>query len=163
MSTLRLVLYQPDIPQNAGTMLRLAACLGIAVDLVEPAGFLLNDRKLRRAGMDYLDRVSLTRHVSWEAYRAAALPGRLLLMTRWADEPYHEFAFEATDRIMVGQETAGVPPEVAAQATARLRIPMRPDVRSLNVAVAAGMVLGEALRQTGGFVAGGFVAGGLGA
>jgi tRNA (cytidine/uridine-2'-O-)-methyltransferase len=151
MPALRLVLYQPDIPQNTGTMLRLAACLGIAVDLIEPAGFLLDDRRMRRAGMDYLDRVSLTRHASWQAYLGGDRPGRLLLMTRWASDAYHEFVFRANDRIMVGQETVGVPPEVAEAADARLRIPMQPDVRSINVAVAAGMVLGEALRQTEGF------------
>lgn len=151
MPTLRLVLYQPDIAQNTGTLLRLAACLGLTVDLIEPAGFLLDDRRLRRAGMDYLDRVVLVRHASWEAYRDAAPPGRLLLMTRWATDIYHEFAFLANDRIMVGRETSGVPPEVAQAAAARIKIPMQPDLRSINVAVAAGMVLGEALRQTGGF------------
>ena len=151
MPALRLVLFQPDIPQNTGSMLRLAACLGVAVDLIEPAGFLVDDRRMRRAGMDYLDRVSLTRHDSWDAYRAAVQPGRLVLMTRWAESAYHEFAFQANDRIMVGRESGGVPPEVAAAAGERIRIPMQPDLRSINVAVAAGMVLGEALRQTGGF------------
>ena len=151
MPSLRLVLYQPDIPQNAGSMLRLAACLGVAVDLIEPAGFLIDDRRMRRAGMDYLDHVALTRHASWEAYRAATRAGRLVLMTRWAEAPYHEFAFRANDSIMVGRESGGVPQEVAAEADARVRIPMQQAMRSLNVAVAAGMVLGEALRQTGGF------------
>jgi tRNA (cytidine/uridine-2'-O-)-methyltransferase len=151
MPALRLVLFQPDIPQNAGSMLRLAACLGVAVDLIEPAGFLIDDRRMRRAGMDYLDHVTLVRHASWEAYRTAARPGRLVLMTRWAEAAYHEFAFRSNDSIMVGRESGGVPPEVAAEASAAIRIPMQPALRSLNVAVAAGMVLGEALRQTGGF------------
>jgi tRNA (cytidine/uridine-2'-O-)-methyltransferase len=151
MPALRLVLFQPDIPQNAGSMLRLAACLGVAVDLIEPAGFLIDDRRMRRAGMDYLDHVALVRHASWETYRTAARPGRLVLMTRWAEAAYHEFAFLSNDSIMVGRESGGVPPEVAAATDAAIRIPMQPALRSLNVAVAAGMVLGEALRQTGGF------------
>lgn len=151
MPGLRLVLFQPDIPQNTGSMLRLAACLGVAVDLIEPAGFLIDDRRMRRAGMDYLDRVVLVRHASWDAYHSHARPGRLVLMTRWAEGAYHEFAFRANDSIMVGRESSGVPPEVAAAADARIRIPMLPELRSINVAVAAGMVLGEALRQTGGF------------
>ncbi|MEJ0067535.1 MAG: tRNA (cytidine(34)-2'-O)-methyltransferase [Pseudomonadota bacterium] len=144
---MRLVLYQPDIPQNAGTLLRLAACLGIAVDLVEPCGFVLTDRRLRRAGLDYLDGVALTRHSSWEAYRAAGPPGRLVLLTTAADKIYTEFAFDRTDRLMVGRETGGVPDSVHAQADARLLIPMIPGARSINVACAAAMVVGEALRQ----------------
>jgi tRNA (cytidine/uridine-2'-O-)-methyltransferase len=151
MPDLRLVLFQPDIPQNTGSMLRLAACLGVDVDLIEPAGFLIDDRRMRRAGMDYLDHVALVRHASWDAYRTAARPGRLVLMTRWAEAAYHEFAFRANDSIMMGRETGGVPPEVADSADARIRIPMQPGLRSINVAVAAGMVLGEALRQTEGF------------
>ena len=145
---MRLVLYEPDIPQNTGTLLRLAACLGVAVDLIEPCGFVLDDRRLRRAGMDYLDGVALTRHASWDAYRAAAA-GRLVLLTTRAETPYADFAFAATDRLMVGRETGGVPAPLHAQADARLRIPMRPGQRSLNVACAAAIVVGEALRQTG--------------
>ncbi|MBV8170025.1 MAG: tRNA (cytidine(34)-2'-O)-methyltransferase [Alphaproteobacteria bacterium] len=143
---MRLVLYEPDIPQNTGTLLRLAACLGVAVDLIEPCGFVLDDRRLRRAGMDYLDGVALTRHASWDAYRAAAA-GRLVLLTTRAETPYADFAFAATDRLMVGRETGGVPEPVHAAADARLRIPMAPGLRSINVACAAAMVLGEALRQ----------------
>jgi tRNA (cytidine/uridine-2'-O-)-methyltransferase len=149
----RLCLYQPDIPQNTGTMLRLAACLGVPVEIIEPAGFDVSDRNLRRAGLDYLDRVSITRHVSWRAFsdwrRAAG--ARLVLATTKAALPYTEFAYEADDILLVGRESAGVPDEVHAAADARIVIPMRPGLRSLNVAVSAAMILGEALRQTGGF------------
>ena len=148
---MRLALFEPDIPQNAGTLLRLAACLGVAVDLIEPAGFILDDRRLRRAGMDYLDRVDLARHTSWEAYRRRPRPGRLALLTTAGEIAYADFRFDAADTIMVGRESAGVPPEVHAAADARLVVPMRPGLRSINVALAAAMVLGEALRQTGGF------------
>ncbi len=144
---MRLVLYEPDIPQNTGTLLRLAACLGVAVDLIEPCGFVLDDRRLRRAGMDYLDGVALTRHESWDAYRTAETTGRLVLLTTRGATPYADFAFAPTDRLMVGRETGGVPDPVHAAADARLRIPMAPGLRSINVACAAAMVLGEALRQ----------------
>jgi tRNA (cytidine/uridine-2'-O-)-methyltransferase len=144
---MRLVLYQPDIPQNAGTLLRLAACLGIAVDLIEPCGFVLADRRLRRAGMDYLEGVALTRHRSWQAYRESSPAGRLVLLTTAAETVYTGFAFAPADRLMVGRETGGVPEAVHAQADARLRIPMAPGLRSINVACAAAMVVGEALRQ----------------
>ncbi|HUA51811.1 MAG TPA: tRNA (cytidine(34)-2'-O)-methyltransferase [Candidatus Sulfotelmatobacter sp.] len=144
---MRLVLYQPDIPQNTGTMLRLAACLGIAVDLIEPAGFVLSDRRLRRAGLDYLDGVTLARHASWTAYCAAAPIGRLVLLTTRGDARYTDFAFAASDRVMVGRESGGVPDPVHGSADARLRIPMTADARSINVACAAAMVLGEAMRQ----------------
>jgi tRNA (cytidine/uridine-2'-O-)-methyltransferase len=144
---MRLVLYQPDIPQNAGTLLRLAACLGIPVDLIEPCGFVLADRRLRRAGMDYLEGVALTRHSSWQAYRDTAPPGRLVLLTTAAATIYTGFGFAPTDRVMVGRETGGVPEAVHAQVDARLRIPMAPGLRSINVACAAAMVVGEALRQ----------------
>jgi tRNA (cytidine/uridine-2'-O-)-methyltransferase len=146
---MRLVLYQPDIPQNTGTLLRLAACLGLAVDLIEPCGFVLDDRRLRRAGMDYLDAVELTRHRSWAAYCAARPAGRLVLLTTAAATIYTAFAFAPTDRVMVGRETDGVPDAVHAAASARLRIPMAPGLRSINVACAAAMVVGEAGRQLG--------------
>ncbi|MFQ5775479.1 MAG: tRNA (cytidine(34)-2'-O)-methyltransferase [Kiloniellaceae bacterium] len=147
---MRLALFEPDIPQNTGALLRLCACLGVPVDIIEPCGFVLDDRRLRRAGMDYLERVQMTRHRSWAAYRRAA-PGRLVLLTTKGDMPYCEFAFEAEDNLMVGRESAGVPQDVHAAADARLAIPMRPGLRSVNVALAAAMVLGEALRQTGRF------------
>jgi tRNA (cytidine/uridine-2'-O-)-methyltransferase len=146
---MRLALYQPDIPQNAGSLMRLCACLGVALDIIEPCGFLLSDRNLRRAGMDYLDRLDLTRHPSWEAWRGRPAPGRVVLLTTKAAQPYAEFRFQPGDTLLVGRESAGVPEDVHQAADARLLIPMRPGLRSLNVAQAAAMVLGEALRQTG--------------
>ena len=144
---MRLVLYEPDIPQNAGSLFRLAACLGLPVDVIEPCGFHLDDRRLRRAGLDYLERLDLTRHVSWRGYREVPR-GRLVLLTTRAEGLYTGFAFRPDDSLMVGRESAGVPPEVHEAADACLRIPLRPGMRSLNVALAAAMVLGEALRQT---------------
>jgi tRNA (cytidine/uridine-2'-O-)-methyltransferase len=148
---MRLALFQPDIAQNTGTMLRLAACLGVAVDIIEPCGFALDERRFRRAGMDYLDRVDLRRHSSWAAYLRARTPGRLVLLTTRADAAHTAFAFRADDTLMVGQEGAGVPLEVHDAADARIRVPMAAGLRSLNVALAAAVVLGEALRQTDGF------------
>jgi tRNA (cytidine/uridine-2'-O-)-methyltransferase len=152
---LRLVLYEPDIPQNTGAMLRLAVCLGVPVELIEPCGFLFGDRRLRRAGMDYLDRVALTRHSSYAAFerwRRDSAPGaRLVLLTTRGETPYAAFGFRPGDLLMVGRESAGVPEAVHQAADARLRIPLAPGLRSLNVALAAAMVLGEALRQTGRF------------
>jgi tRNA (cytidine/uridine-2'-O-)-methyltransferase len=149
----RLALYQPDIPQNTGTMLRLAACLGVPVEIIEPAGFDVSDRHLRRAGLDYLERVAITRHVSWRAFERwrAEHDLRLLLATTKGALPYTDFAFNPDDVILVGRESAGVPEDVHRVADARVVIPMRPGLRSLNVAVAAAMLLGEALRQTGAF------------
>jgi tRNA (cytidine/uridine-2'-O-)-methyltransferase len=147
---MRIALYQPDIPQNAGTMIRLAACLDVAVDLIEPAGFLLGDRQFRRAGLDYLALARLRRFPSWRAYQADREPGRLLLLTTRGETPYTAFRFRPDDVLLLGRESGGVPDEVHAAADARLRVPMLPESRSLNVAVAAAMVLGEALRQTGG-------------
>lgn len=145
---MRLALFEPDIPQNAGALLRLGACLGVAVDIIEPCGFALSDRRLRRAGMDYLDRAAMTRHSSWQAFQAG-LESRLLLLTTGGDIRYTDFAYAATDTLIVGRESAGVPDTVHARADARVTVPMRPGLRSLNVALAAAMVLGEALRQTG--------------
>lgn len=148
LDPMRLALYQPDIPQNTGTLLRLGACLGVPVDIIEPCGFLLDDRKLRRAGMDYMSGVDLTRHGSWQAY-SESKPDRLILLTTSGERSYTDFAFRNGDTLMLGRESAGVPQAVHEAAEARLVIPMRPDMRSLNVALAAAMVLGEALRQTG--------------
>jgi len=145
---MRLALYEPDIPQNTGAILRLCACLGVAADLIEPFGFVWDDRHLRRAGMDYLDQVALTRHRSWRAFRAVT-KGRLILLTTQGPVPYHRFAFAAEDTLLFGRESAGAPAEVHAAADARVTIPMRPGLRSINVALAAALVLGEALRQTG--------------
>lgn len=157
---MRLALYEPDIPQNTGTMLRLAACLGVGAEVIEPCGFILSDARLKRAGMDYLLEAEIRRHSSWaafQAWRAQARQAqgghRLLLLTTKGDTPYTAFAFAPDDILMVGRESAGVPPDVAQAADARLVIPLRPGLRSLNVATAAAMVLGEALRQTAGFPA----------
>jgi tRNA (cytidine/uridine-2'-O-)-methyltransferase len=148
---MRIALFQPDIAQNTGTMLRLAACLGVAADIIEPCGFAFDERRFRRAGMDYLDRVSLHRHSSWEAFVRADRPGRLVLLTTRATTAYSDFVFQPDDTLMVGQESAGVPDAVHDAADARIRVPMAAGTRSLNVALAAAMVLGEALRQTDGF------------
>jgi tRNA (cytidine/uridine-2'-O-)-methyltransferase len=147
---MRIALFEPDIPQNCGTLLRLAACLGLAVDVIEPCGFLWNDRRLRRAGLDYLADVEVARHPSWAAYRES-LQGRLILLTTRASRPYTDFAFAPGDSLLLGRESAGVPDSVHEAANARLKIPMRQGLRSINVALAAAMVLGEALKQTGGF------------
>ena len=147
---MRLALYQPDIPQNAGTILRLAACLDVAVDVIGPAGFDMSDRNLRRAGLDYLNHVEIVRHVSFAAFLAARR-GRLVLLTTAGDTAYTDFAFARDDVLLLGRESAGVPREVHERADARILVPMRPGLRSLNVAVAGAMVMGEALRQTGGF------------
>jgi tRNA (cytidine/uridine-2'-O-)-methyltransferase len=144
---MRLALYQPDIPQNAGAMLRLGACLDVGIDIVEPCGFLLDDRRLRRAGMDYVAEADWQRHPSWAAFRERQT-GRLVLLTTIGDTPYTRFAFSADDTLMVGSESGGVPDEVHRAADARLVIPIRPGLRSLNVALAAAIVLGEAIRQT---------------
>jgi tRNA (cytidine/uridine-2'-O-)-methyltransferase len=148
---IRLALYQPDIPQNTGTMLRMAACLGVTVDIIEPAGFDVSDRNFRRAGLDYLESLEIARHASWRAFEAwRATQGlRVVLATTKAAMPYTEFAFAPCDVLLVGRESAGVPDEVHAAADALVLVPMRPGMRSLNVAVAAAMILGEALRQTG--------------
>lgn len=144
---MRLALYEPDIPQNAGALLRLGACLGVAVDVIEPVGFVLSDRRLKRAGMDYLAAATLVRHPSWAEFRRHCA-GRLVLLTTKASLAYHRFAFRADDTLLLGRETAGVPDAIHQAVDARLRIPMRPGLRSLNVALAAALVLGEALRQT---------------
>jgi tRNA (cytidine/uridine-2'-O-)-methyltransferase len=147
---MRLALYEPDIPQNTGALLRLAACLGVAVDLIEPAGFVLSDNRLRRAGMDYIDLAPLHRHASWAAFERTRR-GRLVLLTTRAETPYLDFAFAPDDILLLGRESAGVPDAIHARADARLRVPMVENARSLNVALAAAMVLSEALRQTNGF------------
>ena len=148
---MRLVLVEPDIPQNTGALLRLSACLGVAVDIVEPCGFLFDDRRLKRAGMDYLAAADWRRHASWERFLADRAPGRLLLLTTQGEAAYHRWAFRPDDALVLGRESAGAPAPVHAAAHARLVVPMREGMRSLNVALAAAMVLGEALRQTGGF------------
>lgn len=147
---MRIALYEPDIPQNTGTILRLCACLGVDAHLIEPAGFPTSDRAFRRAGMDYLDQVTLVRHASWPAFDAWRRNERLrlVLLTTRATTPYLDHSFEAHDILMFGRESAGVPETVFADADARLLIPMRPGLRSINVAMVCAMALGEALRQT---------------
>lgn len=150
---MRIALYQPDIPQNTGTILRLCACLGIGAHIIEPAGFPVTDRAFRRAGMDYLDQVALTRHGSFTAFedwrREQGLA--LVLITTQAERSYLDHVFHTNQVLLFGRESAGVPQAVQRAADAKLRIPMRPGLRSLNVAMAAALVAGEALRQTGGF------------
>lgn len=153
---MRLAVFQPDIPQNTGTMLRMAACLGVGVDIIGPAGFDMSDRALRRAGLDYLDHVAIARHTSFEAFQEAraAIGARLIVLTTGGSQPFTRFAYRADDVLLVGRESAGVPTNVHDAADARIIIPMKAGMRSLNVAVAAAMVLGEALRQTGLFADG---------
>jgi tRNA (cytidine/uridine-2'-O-)-methyltransferase len=150
---MRLALYEPDIPQNAGTILRLCACLGVETHLIEPAGFPTTDRAFRRAGMDYLDAVVVVRHANWGAFETwrRVAGSRLILFTTHAPHSYLDHAFLPGDVLLFGRESAGVPEQVHAAADARLVIPMRAGLRSLNVAVSAAIAIGEALRQTGGF------------
>jgi tRNA (cytidine/uridine-2'-O-)-methyltransferase len=150
---MRLALYAPDIPQNTGTILRLAACLGVSVDIIGPAGFDLTDRALRRAALDYLDHVEISRHSDFADFEDARSRrgSRLVLLSTRAAQAHTAFGFQPADTLLLGRESAGVPEAVHAAADASIRIPMRPALRSLNVAVAAAMALGEALRQTQGF------------
>ena len=152
-SRMRIALFQPDIPQNTGTILRLCACLGVEAHIIEPAGFPVTDRAFRRAGMDYLDQVMILRHSSWQAFESwrhhEAL--RLVLFTTRAATSYVNHAYQSSDILLLGRESSGVPDAVHRAADARLLIPLRPGLRSLNVAMAAAMAVGEALRQTEGF------------
>jgi tRNA (cytidine/uridine-2'-O-)-methyltransferase len=150
---MQVALFEPDIPQNTGTILRLCACLGIAAHIIEPAGFPVTDRAFRRAGMDYLDRVALTRHGSFKAFEDWRRDERLklVLMTTASDHSYLDHTFRADQMLLFGRESAGVPEAVHAAADARLRIPIAEGLRSLNVAMAVALVVGEALRQTGSF------------
>jgi tRNA (cytidine/uridine-2'-O-)-methyltransferase len=147
---MRLALFQPDIPQNLGAALRLGACLGVGVDVIEPCGFTLSDKAVRRAALDYAERAEVIRHAGWREFLATRT-GRILLFTTRASAPFHRFAFEPGDILLFGRESAGVPDEVHAAADARLTIPLAPGARSLNVVTAAALALGEALRQTDGF------------
>ncbi|MGI9416800.1 MAG: tRNA (cytidine(34)-2'-O)-methyltransferase [Geminicoccaceae bacterium] len=149
----QIALYQPDIPQNTGTILRLGACLVTPVHIIAPAGFDASDRALRRAGLDYLEHVEMHRHVSFAAFQAwrAKAGGRLVLLTTHARATYTEVTFQQGDILLLGRESAGVPEAVHEAADLRIRVPIRPGLRSINVAAAAAMVLGEALRQTAGF------------
>jgi len=146
-SPLSLALYQPDIPQNAGNLFRTAACFGIPVHLIEPAGFVLSDTKMRRAGMDYMAHVQLTRHQSWDSYLRDRAPGRLVLLTTRGACGLNDFAFGAGDTLLLGRESAGVPDAVHAACDARVSLAMAPGLRSMNVAVCGGIAMFEALRQ----------------
>jgi len=148
-----IALYEPDIPQNTGTILRLGACLGIAVHIVGPAGFAATEKSFRRAGLDYLDHVRVVNHVSFEAFEdwRQREGRRVVLLSTKASLPHIEFAYSESDVLLCGRESSGVPAGVHRAADACVRIPMQPELRSLNVAMSLAMVLGEALRQTGGF------------
>lgn len=146
---MRLALHQPDMPGNVGTILRLAACFGVPIDIIEPCGFPFSDRALRRAGLDYAAQSELGRHADWDAFRAAR-PGRIVLLTTHAKQRLHDAQFHEDDILLLGSEGSGAPPAIHAAADLKVRIPLLPGYRSLNVAVAAGIALAEALRQTGG-------------
>ncbi len=153
VAPLRLALYEPDIPQNAGTLFRLGACLGVAVDLIEPAGFDASDRNLRRAGMDYLRHVTIERHISFAHFDAWRRKNghRLVLATTRSALSFHHFSFRQGDILLLGRESAGVPEAVHASVDQRIAIPMRAGLRSLNIAVAGGILVAEALRQLNAF------------
>ncbi len=148
---MRLALFEPDIPQNLGAFIRLSACLGVPLDLIEPCGFPVDDKRIRRAAMDYYDLASIVRHASWSAFRRDRQPGRLVLLTTAGAATFPGVAFAPDDTLLVGRESAGVPAAVHEAADLRLRIPLQTGARSLNVALAAAMVVSEALRQTSGF------------
>jgi tRNA (cytidine/uridine-2'-O-)-methyltransferase len=151
--SMRIALYQPEIAGNLGTILRTCACLDVAVDIIEPCGFPFSDRSLKRAGMDYFEHVRYSRHADWDAFRATvdSLEARIILLSSKADAPHHGFAYRKNDILLFGSEGSGVPLTVQEQCDGRITIPMKPGMRSLNLAVSAGMALGEALRQTGQF------------
>lgn len=150
---MRLALFQPDIPQNTGTLLRLGACLDLPLDIIEPCGFIFNERAMKRAGMDYLNLATYRRHNSWDDFLKYRKEnpntyGRIILLTTHASTPYTDFKFQPNDIILMGRESAGVPETIHQLADSRLLIPMNKNARSINVAVSAVMVIGEALRQT---------------
>lgn len=147
---MRIALFEPEIAGNVGAVMRLGACLGAAVDLIEPMGFQWDDRRVRRAAMDYIDHVAVNRHANFEAFRETVGTSRLVLFTTKASQSAYEFTFLADDVLLFGKESAGVPRQVAATCDACVRLPIRPEVRSMNLAAAATLALGEALRQTGG-------------
>lgn len=149
---MRIALYQPEIPGNVGAVLRLAACFAVGIDIIEPCGFVFSDKRLKRAGMDYTDHVEITRHVDWDVFRAQ-VTGRLILLSSKATTRLPDYAFQANDVLLMGQESTGVPDSVRTVCDAQVRIPLIPAMRSLNISVAAGIALSEALRQTGGLPA----------
>lgn len=147
MPSINLALYQPEIPQNTGAAMRLTACMGIPLDIIEPTTFIWDDAKIRRSAMDYIDYVDLHRHSNWESFRAAYAGRRIVLLTTKSDQSYLDFSFRDGDILLAGQESAGVPEHVHQSCDARLTIPMTPGLRSMNVVNACAMVVGEALRQ----------------
>lgn len=149
---MRIALFQPDIAGNVGAVMRLGACLGVAIDLIEPLGFAWDDKRVARAAMDYIDHVSVTRHPDWETFARQAT-GRIVLLTTKGATPLHDIAFRRDDILLFGSESRGAPDHVHVRADARVVIPMAPGPRSLNLAVSAGIVVAEGLRQTGGWPA----------
>lgn len=147
---MRIALFEPEIAGNVGAVLRLGACFGVTIDLIEPMGFVWDDRRVRRAAMDYIDHVTVARHASHAAFAATIGAARVVLFTTKADHSPYDFAFRSDDILLFGKESAGVPSDVAQASDAQVRIPIRPEVRSLNLAIATALALGEALRQTGG-------------
>jgi tRNA (cytidine/uridine-2'-O-)-methyltransferase len=147
---MRIALFEPEIAGNVGAVLRLGACMGVAIDLIEPMGFAWDDARVRRTAMDYIDHVSVTRHASFDAFLAATAGARLCLFTSKTSQSPYDHVFEPADILLFGKESVGVPAHVAERCGVQLRIPMRAEVRSLNLATAAAIALGEALRQTGG-------------
>ena len=145
---MRIALFEPEIAQNVGAVLRLGACLGVAVDLIEPMGFAWDDRRVRRTAMDYIDHVGIVRHSDFSSFRNTIGEQRMLLFTTKSSQSAYDFAYRSDDVLLFGKESAGVPPAVAEACDTRLRIPVRPEVRSLNLATSAALALGEALRQT---------------
>ncbi len=146
---MRIALFEPEIAGNVGNVMRLGACMGAGVDLIEPLGFPWDDRRVRRAAMDYIDHVEVVRHASFDVFREARAGQRLVLFTTRAAQSSYDFAYRPDDILLFGKESAGVTDEVRASVDASVRLPMRPEVRSLNLATSAGLALGEALRQTG--------------
>ena len=149
---IKLALYQPDIPQNVGAMIRLAACTGADLEIIEPCGFPWNDNRIKQSAMDYLTHVNLSRHSSWQVFLEAHKSNRIILMTTKAEKPYIDFEFSPGDVLLAGQESTGVPGDIHESVDERLTIPMKSGLRSLNIVNATAMVLGEALRQTNGFL-----------
>jgi tRNA (cytidine/uridine-2'-O-)-methyltransferase len=147
---MRVALFEPEIAGNVGAVLRLGACLGVAIDLIEPMGFAWDDRRVRRTAMDYIDHVDVTRHAGWDAFAQTLGGARMVLFTTKARLSLYDFRFESDDVLLFGKESAGVPPHVFEVSEARLRIPMRPEVRSMNLASSVALAMGEALRQVGG-------------
>jgi len=148
---MELALFQPDIPQNTGTLMRLCACMNIPLNIIEPCGFVLSDKNLKRACMDYIEHVDLRKHSSWQAFKENNKGKRLILMTTKTDLPYTNFEFTPNDILIAGRESAGAPDYVHNECHAQVTIPMSPDTRSLNIAIASAMILSEALKQTNGF------------